>query len=73
MRIVTGRVVDGKIVVEGERLEEGALVTVVAQDEGESFHVQDQEKTFLLESLAEIRRGESVTAGEMFDELRCLS
>jgi LmbE family N-acetylglucosaminyl deacetylase len=73
MRIVTGRVVDGKVVVEGERLEEGALVTVVAQDEGESFQVSDDEKVFLLESLAEIRRGESVTAAEMFDELRRLT
>lgn len=73
MRIVTGRVLDGKVVVEGERLVEGALVTVVAQDEGESFHVADDDKAFLLESLAEIQRGESVTAGEMFDELRHLS
>lgn len=73
MRIVTGRVVDGKVVVEGEPLEEGALVTVVAQDEGETFDVSDEEKAFLLESLAEIRRGESVSAAEMFDELRRLS
>jgi predicted RNA-binding protein with RPS1 domain len=72
MRIVTGRVVDGKIVVEGEGLEEGAFVTVVAQDEGEFFHISDADKAFLRESLAEIRRGESVTASEMFDELRRL-
>jgi hypothetical protein len=73
MRIVTGRVVDGNVVVEGERLQEGVLVTVVAQDEGDSFHVHDQQKAFLLESLAEKRRGESVTAAEMFDELRRLT
>lgn len=73
MRIVTGRVVDGKVVVEAERLEEGALVTVVAQDAGESFEVSDDEKSLLLESLAEIRRSESVTAAEMFEELRRLT
>lgn len=73
MRIITGRVVDGKVVVEGGHLEEGSLVTIVAQDEGESFAVSEADKAFLLESLAEIRRGESVTAAEMFDELRRLS
>lgn len=73
MRIVTGRVVDGKVVVEGEPLEEGALVTVVVQEEGESFQVSADEKAFLLESLAEIRGGESVTAAAMFGELRRLT
>jgi hypothetical protein len=72
MRIITGRVVDGKVVVEGGHLEEGSLVTILAQDEGESFAVSEADKTFLLESLAEVRRGESVTAAEMFDELRRL-
>lgn len=72
MRIITGRVVGGKVVVEGEPLEEGALVTVVAQDEGESFAVSAADKSFLLESLAEIRRGEYVTVHAMFDELRRL-
>ncbi len=70
MRIVTGRVIDGKVVVDGERLEEGAFVTVVAQDEGESFALSESDKGFLLESLAEIRRGDFITASEMFDELR---
>jgi hypothetical protein len=73
MRIITGRVVDGKVVVEDGHLEEGSTVTVLAQDEGEPFVVSGADKTFLLESLAEIRRGESVTAAEMFDELRRLS
>lgn len=73
MRIITDRVVDGKVVLEGGHLEEGSLVTVLAQDEGEAFAVSEADKAFLLESLAEIRRGESVTAAEMFDELRRLS
>jgi hypothetical protein len=73
MRIITGRVVDGKVVVEEGHLEEGSLVTILAQDEGESFAISEADKTFLLESLAEVRRGESVTAAEMFDELRRLS
>ena len=32
MRVATGRVVDGKVVVEGQPLAEGSVVTVVARD-----------------------------------------
>ncbi len=37
MRITTGRVVDGNIVVDGERLEEGATVTVLTPDIDDDF------------------------------------
>lgn len=70
MKISTGRVVDGKIVVEGTRLEEGAIVTVIAVEDDETFSVTEQERDLLLESMAEIRRGEFVSSEELFAELR---
>jgi hypothetical protein len=37
MKIITGHVVDGTIVVEGERLEERTTVTVLAKEDDEDF------------------------------------
>ena len=73
MRISTGKVVDGKIIVEGESLQEGALVTVVAYDDSETFAVSDDQKQFLIESIAEIHRGDWVSAEEMMEQLHLVT
>jgi len=62
VRIATGRVVSGKIVVEGEPLEEGATVTILARESDETFELTPDEEAKLLESLAEADRGETVSA-----------
>ena len=36
MNVATGTVVEGKVVLEGEPLAEGAVVTVVARDDDEA-------------------------------------
>jgi hypothetical protein len=56
MRIATGRVIDGKIVVEGDPFEDGTTVTVIAPDV-ESFDLVPEEEAELLESLREFRAG----------------
>ena len=33
MKVATGKVIDGKVVVEGTALDEGAMVTVLARDD----------------------------------------
>jgi hypothetical protein len=65
MRVATGRVVDGKIVVEGEPLEEGAVVTVLASDDEESFTLSADQEEALRLAIAEADRGEGVE-GEAF-------
>jgi hypothetical protein len=70
MRIITGRVVDGKVVLEGGELEEGSLVTVVAADRDSSFAVSAAEEQQLAESVAQCERGETVTADQLFARLR---
>lgn len=70
MRIITGRVVDGKIVVEDGHLEEGSLVTVVAPDTEASFVVSAAEEQQLVESLAQCERGETIAADQLFARLR---
>jgi hypothetical protein len=70
MRIITGRVVDGKVEVEDGDLEEGSLVTIVAPDPDASFAASAAEEQQLLDSLAQCERGETITAEQLFARLR---
>jgi hypothetical protein len=70
MRIATGKVVDGKVVIEGAPLEEGASVTVLARDEESGFTLSAEEEAELLLSIAEADRGETVPAEEVLERLR---
>ena len=69
MRVATGRVVDGKIVVEGEPLEEGAVVTVLAADDEESFTLSADQEEALRLAIAEADRGEGVEAEAFLEQL----
>jgi hypothetical protein len=70
MKVATGRVVEGRVVVEGEPLEEGATVTVLARESDERFEATAEQEAGLLASIAEAERGETVPAGELLRELR---
>ena len=71
MSIVSGKVIDGKVVVEGVSLDEGSTVTVVARDDDdETFDVSDEEAAELLESIAQADRGDVVPAAKVLDRLR---
>jgi len=72
MRITSGRVVAGKIVVEGEPLPDGAVVTVLAREADESFELDAVAEAELLESIAEADRGDTVPADEVMRALRNL-
>lgn len=70
MKIATGTVVDGKVVVEGEPLAEGSTVTVVLRDDEEAFDLTPEEEEELLESIAQIERGEFVSGEQLLERLR---
>ena len=70
MRIVSGRVVDGKVVIEGEALDEGTVVTVVAPEDGEAFELSPEDETELLASIEQADRGEVVPAATVLDRLQ---
>jgi hypothetical protein len=70
MQLATGTVVGGKIVVEGEPLPEGAIVTILAREADETFEVPPELEPELLESLAQAARGETISAAEMLERLR---
>ncbi|MFQ5743425.1 MAG: hypothetical protein ACE5HV_07540 [Acidobacteriota bacterium] len=69
MRVTTGKVVNGKVVVEGERLAEGATVTVVAAEDQPMFELGPEEETELLEAIEQVRHGEVVDGDELLGEL----
>jgi hypothetical protein len=70
MQLATGTVVDGKVVVEGEPLPEGAVVTILAREANETFEVPPELEAELSESIAEADRGETFSADELIERLR---
>jgi hypothetical protein len=70
MKVTTGIVVDGKVVVEGESLAEGSTVTVVLRDNEEAFELTPGDEDELLDSIAQIERGEFVSGKQLLERLR---
>jgi riboflavin synthase alpha subunit len=69
MQVATGTVVDGKIVLDGVRLSEGATVTVVARGADEGFFLSVEQEDELLAAMAEVERGDSVSLEEVLSSL----
>jgi hypothetical protein len=70
MKVATGRVVGGKVIVEGEPLTEGSVVTVVAREDDETFEVTPEEERALLEAIAQADRGQLISWDELREQLR---
>ena len=69
MKVMSGKVVEGKVVVEGSPLTEGSLVTILASEDGEGFDLSAEEEAELLLAIAEAERGETVSGEEMLERL----
>ena len=69
MQVATGTVVNGKIVLEGVPLTEGAIVTVVTRGANESFSLTEAQENELLAAMAEIERGEYLSLEELLQSL----
>lgn len=69
MKIATGKVIGGKVVIDGAPLEEGASVTVLARDAENGFTLSPEEEAELLLSIAEADRGETISAEEVLQRL----
>ena len=70
MKVATGTVIDGKVVLEGETLAEGSTVTVVLREGDETFELTAEEEAELLASIAQIERGEFISGEELLERLR---
>ena len=69
MRVVSGKVVDGKVVVEGDPLEEGAMVTVLAQEDDEDIELTAEQEALLLKAIEEADQGDFVDGDQLLKEL----
>lgn len=70
MRIASGKVISGQVVVKGDSLPEGLGVTVLAREADETFELDAAAEAELLESLAQADRGELIPSEEVLRKLR---
>lgn len=70
MKVATGTVIDGKVLVDGETLAEGSTVTVLLRDDDETFVLKVEEEAELLVSIAAIERGEYISGEQLLERLR---
>ena len=69
MRIASGKVVDGRVELDGE-LPEGASVTVLATDGDETFEVDAETEQLLLQAIEECDRGKTTPMARLLSKLR---
>ena len=69
VQIASGKVINGQVVVEAD-LPEGADVTLIALDGEETFEVDAELEAVLLESIAQGKRGETISADDLLREMR---
>lgn len=69
MKIATGTVTHGTIVIEGHPFVDGEKVTVLSYANEQPFRVSPEEKRLLLESIAQADRGELVDADDLLADL----
>lgn len=70
MKVATGRVVEGKVVLEGESLAEGSVVTVVSREDDETFDVSPEEERALAAAIVQADRGQVVSWEVLREQLR---
>jgi hypothetical protein len=69
MRIASGKVVGGRVEVDGD-LPEGASVTVLALDGDETFEADPATEKMLLEAIAQCERDDTIAMTQLLSELR---
>ena len=62
--------IDGRVVVEGTAFDEGAVVTILARDDDETFALSPEQEAELLIAIAEAERGEAIPADQLLKNLR---
>lgn len=70
MKVLTAKVVGGKLDVPDGTLEEGTTVTLLLPEAEEGFNLSQEERALLLESIRQADRGEVVDGWQLLDDLR---
>ncbi len=69
MKVITGTVVEGKIIVEGEPLTDGSKVTVIAQEDEATFELTPAQEAEILEAISDIERGKGIDGHKFLEDL----
>ena len=69
MRVASGKVIAGKVVVDGAPFEEGSTVTVIAADDTETFELGPEDEAALVAAIGEANRGEVIDGPELLTKL----
>ncbi|MFN3303794.1 MAG: hypothetical protein ACK44A_08745 [Roseateles sp.] len=70
MQLTTGTVIGGKIVIEGEPLPEGTVVTILSREANETFLVPKELEAELQASLDELDQGLTLPAEDLLKRIR---
>jgi hypothetical protein len=70
MRVASGKIVHGKVLLQDAAFPEGASVTVLFPDEGETFEADSETEKMLLQSIAQCERGNTVPFDSVLARLR---
>lgn len=70
MKILTAKVIDGRLELPEGELTEGTVVTVLVSDEEKGFELSPKEEVRLLESIGQAERGEVVNGWQLLNELK---
>lgn len=69
MLITSGRVNGNLVEIEGEDLPEGARVTIIVRENGETFEATHDEESKLLAAITEAERGEVTDASDVLRQI----
>ena len=70
MKVLTAKVMDGgRLDVPEGSLRTGEVVTLLVPEADEGFELSPEERSFLLESIAQADRGESIDGWKLLAEL----
>lgn len=70
MKVLSARVVDGKLDLPDDALREGLTVTVLVPEDDQGFELTEEQKAFIQESLAQAGRGETIDGWRLLADLR---
>ena len=70
MNVAFGRIVEGKVVLDGEPFAEGSVVTVLSREADETFDVSPDEERALVDAIEQIEHGNFVSWEELQERLR---
>ena len=70
MKVATGKIVGGKVVLDGADFAEGASVTVLAREDDESFGASPELESALLQAMDQAQCGDTISGEGLLTRLR---